>query len=365
MVSFKHYALLMIVLTAAMACRNVKKGGASGSDAGDDTGSGADGDADADTDADADGDTDADTDGDSDVDTDADSDTDSDVDGDTDADADGDTDADTDGDTDADADGDTDADGDSDADGDTDADTDTACAGAGEIVPAFPDARDCCPDLERIYVTSGPPDCEPLEGGLLCSDCPNGVCDSPHENYCNCPQDCPEPSTDTDTDTGTDEPVVSGTFVDNCIPALGNAPMVSTSAITWWSENEYSMITEYEGCFDTPDTPCLSIRAFEDHGGPTEPGVYEATEALLVDDPVAMEITLSFWVTNPLSFVEFKPVPDSGTVSITAIQYFVDGAEFSGGIDLIMEQQDVADNPCSGTFAFCWSGATVRDEAKK
>jgi hypothetical protein len=346
MVSFKHYALLMIVLTAAIACRNAKKGGASDSDTGDDTGAGADGDADGD--ADADGDTDAD--GDSDADTDSD----------TDADTDTDTDADTDTDTDA----DTDADGDSDADGDTDADTDTACAGAGEIVPAFPDERDCCPGLERIYVTSGPPDCEPLEGGLLCSDCPNGVCDSPHENYCNCPEDCPVPSTDTDTDTGTDESVVSGTFVDNCMPALENASVVSTSAITWWSENEYSVITEYEGCFDTPAAPCLSIRAFEDHGGPTEPGVYEATETLLASEPAAMEITLSFWVTNPLSLVEFRPVPDSGTVSITAIQYFVDGAEFSGCIDLTMEQQDVA-QPCSGTFAFCWSGATVLDEAKK
>ncbi|MBN2715914.1 MAG: hypothetical protein JXX14_08660 [Deltaproteobacteria bacterium] len=153
---------------------------------------------DADSDSDMDADSDTDTDADSDTDTDADSDTDTDADSDTDTDADSDTDTDADSDTDTDADSDTDTDTDSvsdtAADTTTDSKTDTAvdtsCVVAGGAVPVIPDAPQCCDGLTLIANTAGPPECAALVGASICAACPNGTCDSPYEDSCNCPADC-------------------------------------------------------------------------------------------------------------------------------------------------------------------------------
>jgi hypothetical protein len=71
-----------------------------------------------------------------------------------------------------------------------DTDTGAACAAEGETVAVAPGAPDCCPGLNQIPVTGGPPECAALVGGVLCAACPDGTCDAPHEDVCNCPEDC-------------------------------------------------------------------------------------------------------------------------------------------------------------------------------
>jgi hypothetical protein len=69
-------------------------------------------------------------------------------------------------------------------------DTDTDCVEEGGSVAVIPDAPECCEGLVHIMPNSGSPDCTPFDGASICAACPNGSCDSPHENVCNCPEDC-------------------------------------------------------------------------------------------------------------------------------------------------------------------------------
>ncbi len=81
-----------------------------------------------------------------------------------------------------------------DGENDTDTETDSSCVEAGGLVPVIADPPECCAGLKLIAMTGEYPDCIPLPGAELCADCPNGTCETDYEDFCNCPQDCPEPA---------------------------------------------------------------------------------------------------------------------------------------------------------------------------